>query len=114
VALGIEGDPILHFGGELESIRQPVKLDEVIHEILSNRKSKVEPETEVGPELNLNYLLILIPMAIGLSWSGASPFLLFAVTALSIRPVSRVVGSSTETLARYVEPTLGGLLNAPI
>ena len=62
--------------------------------------------------MKLNYLLIMIPVAIGLSWYGASPLLVFAVAALSIVPLSNIVGSSTETLARFVGPTLGGLLNA--
>ncbi len=62
--------------------------------------------------LNLNYLLILIPVALGLSWSGADPLLVFTVAALTILPLSKVVGSSTETLGHYLGPTLGGLLNA--
>ena len=61
---------------------------------------------------NLNYLLILIPVALGLSWRGANPLLVFAVAALTILPLSKVVGSSTETLGLYLGPTLGGLLNA--
>jgi Ca2+:H+ antiporter len=62
--------------------------------------------------LNLNYLLIFIPVGLGLSWSGANPLLIFAVAALTILPLSKVVGSSTETLGFYLGPTLGGLLNA--
>ncbi len=62
--------------------------------------------------MKLNYLLILIPVAIGLSWFGASPLWVFTVAALAIVPLSNIVGGSTETLARYVGPTLGGLLNA--
>ena len=31
--------------------------------------------------LNLNYLLIFIPIAIGLYWSAAKPLLVFAITA---------------------------------
>jgi Ca2+:H+ antiporter len=62
--------------------------------------------------LNLNYLLIFIPVALGLSWFGAGPLLVFTVAALTILPLSKVVGSSTETLGYYLGPTLGGLLNA--
>ena len=62
--------------------------------------------------LNLNYLLIFIPVALGLSWFGANPLLVFTVAALTILPLSKVVGSSTETLGYYLGPTLGGLLNA--
>ncbi len=62
--------------------------------------------------LNLNYLLIFIPIALGLSWTGANPLLVFGAAALTILPLSKVVGSSTETLGYYLGPTLGGLLNA--
>lgn len=62
--------------------------------------------------LKLNYLLVLVPVAIALSWIGASPLLVFGVAALAIVPLSNIVGASTETLATYVGPTLGGLLNA--
>jgi Ca2+:H+ antiporter len=56
--------------------------------------------------------LIFIPVALGLSWTGQKPLLVFGVAALTILPLSKVVGSSTETLGYYLGPTLGGLLNA--
>ena len=62
--------------------------------------------------LNLNYLLIFIPIALGLSWFEANPLLVFAMAALTIVPLSKIVGSATETLGAYLGPTLGGLLNA--
>ncbi len=62
--------------------------------------------------LNLNYLLILIPVALALSWTGANPLLVFAIASLTILPLSKVVGTSTETLGSYLGPTVGGLLNA--
>jgi Ca2+:H+ antiporter len=62
--------------------------------------------------LSLNYLLIFIPIALGLYWFGANPLLVFAMAALSIVPLSKIVGDSTETLGAYIGPTLGGLLNA--
>ena len=62
--------------------------------------------------LNLNYLLIFIPIAVALYWYEANPLLVFAMAALTIVPLSKIVGSSTETLGAYLGPTLGGLLNA--
>ncbi len=62
--------------------------------------------------LNLNYLLIFIPIAIGLYWFSANSLLIFAMAALTIVPLSKIVGSATETLGAYLGPTLGGLLNA--
>ncbi len=44
--------------------------------------------------------------------SRANPLLVFAITAVSIVPLSKIVGDSTETLGDYIGPTLGGLLNA--
>jgi Ca2+:H+ antiporter len=62
--------------------------------------------------LSLDYLLIFIPIAVALYWSQANPLLVFAMAALTIVPLSKIVGSSTETLGAYLGPTLGGLLNA--
>jgi Ca2+:H+ antiporter len=61
---------------------------------------------------NLDYLLIFIPIALGLYWYEANPLVVFAMAALTIVPLSKIVGSSTETLGAYLGPTLGGLLNA--
>jgi Ca2+:H+ antiporter len=62
--------------------------------------------------LNLNYLLIFVPIALALYWFTSKPLLVFGVTALSIVPLSKIIGTSTETLGDYLGPTLGGLLNA--
>jgi Ca2+:H+ antiporter len=42
------------------------------------------------PCLNLNYLLIFIPIALGLYWSAANPLLVFAMAALTIVPLFEV------------------------
>jgi Ca2+:H+ antiporter len=61
---------------------------------------------------NLNYLLIFIPIAIALYWYGGSSLLVFLMAALTIVPLSKIVGTSTETMGDYLGPTFGGLLNA--
>ena len=62
---------------------------------------------------NLNYLLIFIPIALWLYYfTKANPLLVFATAAITIVPLSKIVGSATETLGAYLGPTLGGLLNA--
>jgi Ca2+:H+ antiporter len=65
-------------------------------------------------QLNLKYLLILIPVAIGLSWSRANPILVFLASALAIVPLAGLMGDATEALARFLGPTIGGLLNATL
>jgi Ca2+:H+ antiporter len=62
---------------------------------------------------NLNYLLIFIPIALWLYFfTTARPLLTFAAAAITIVPLSKIVGSATETIGAYLGPTLGGLLNA--
>jgi Ca2+:H+ antiporter len=62
---------------------------------------------------NLNYLLIFIPLALWLYYfTKVSPLFVFATAAITIVPLSKIVGSATETLGGYLGPTLGGLLNA--
>jgi hypothetical protein len=61
---------------------------------------------------NLNYLLIFIPIAVALYWYGANSLLVFVMAALTIVPLSKIVGNSTETHGDYLGPTYGRLLNA--
>jgi Ca2+:H+ antiporter len=64
--------------------------------------------------LKLNWLLLFIPIAIGLDWFGAGPVLVFLASALAIIPLAGLMGDATEALAEYLGPTLGGLLNATL
>jgi Ca2+/H+ antiporter len=64
--------------------------------------------------LNLKYLLILIPVAIGLSWSRANPILVFLASALAIVPLAGLMGDATDALAKFLGPTVGSLLNASL
>ena len=64
--------------------------------------------------MSLNWLLVFIPIAIGLDWSGAGPILVFLTSALAIVPLAGLMGDATEALARYLGPTVGGLLNATL
>ena len=53
-------------------------------------------------------------MAIVLDWMAVDPILLFSVSALAIIPLAGLMGDATESLAEYLGPTLGGLLNATL
>jgi Ca2+:H+ antiporter len=64
--------------------------------------------------VRLNWLLVFIPIGIGLNWFGASPILVFLASALAIVPLAGLMGDATEVLAGYLGPTLGGLLNATL
>jgi Ca2+:H+ antiporter len=60
----------------------------------------------------LNWLLLFVPAALVLHWSGASPMVLFLAAAAGIIPLAGVLGEATEALAARLGPTLGGILNA--
>jgi Ca2+:H+ antiporter len=64
--------------------------------------------------MNLNWLLVLIPIGICLDWFEANPVLLFLTSALAIVPLAGLMGDATEALARHLGPTVGGLLNATL
>ena len=64
--------------------------------------------------MSLNWLLVFIPIGLGLDWFGASPVLVFLASALAIVPLAGLMGDATEVLARYLGPTVGGLLNATL
>lgn len=62
----------------------------------------------------LDVLLVFIPVAAGLSWSGADPIVIFAASALAIAPLAKRMGDATEALAESLGPTVGSLLNATL
>lgn len=60
----------------------------------------------------IHWLFIFIPVAVVLELNHASAPLIFFSAALSIIPIARLIGSSTEQLATYTGDAVGGLLNA--
>jgi Ca2+:H+ antiporter len=61
---------------------------------------------------SIHWLLIAIPIAIGLNATSAPAPLLFFCAALAIVPLAVLIVHSTEHLAVRTGPALGGLLNA--
>ncbi|SLM49499.1 Ca(2+)/H(+) antiporter [Nitrospira japonica] len=64
--------------------------------------------------MSLNWLLVFIPLALGLDWYGASPIAIFCVSALAIVPLAGLMGQATEQLSIYVGATIGGLMSASL
>jgi Ca2+:H+ antiporter len=64
--------------------------------------------------MKLNYLLVFIPIALLLDWFGANPVLVFAAATLATIPLAGIMAEATESLATYLGPSLGGLLNASL
>ena len=62
--------------------------------------------------MNLNFLLLFIPVAWGLDWFEANPTLIFVCSGLAIVPLAGLMGKATESIAVFIGPTLGGLLAA--
>lgn len=62
----------------------------------------------------LNWLLLMMPLAIVLQARGASPAWTLAVSALAMVPLAGLIGESTEALAHHTGPRVGGLLNATL
>jgi len=62
----------------------------------------------------LYWLLILLPVAVLLLAAGAPPTVILVAAALAIIPLAGLLGQSTEVLAAYSGPRVGGLLNATL
>jgi Ca2+:H+ antiporter len=62
----------------------------------------------------LNWLLVLLPIAILLPLAGASPTVTLLAAALAIIPLAGLLGEGTEVLAAFSGPRVGGLLNATL
>src|SRR6187431_2974737 len=61
---------------------------------------------------SIYWLFAFIPISIYLEHIEASAPLIFFSAALSIVPIARLIGGSTEQLAKYTGDAIGGLLNA--
>ncbi len=57
-------------------------------------------------------LLLFVPISIVLHFTGASDVVMFVVAGLAIVPLAGYIGIATDELAKYVGPSIGGLLNA--
>jgi Ca2+:H+ antiporter len=62
----------------------------------------------------LNVLLVFVPITLILNWQEANPLLVFATACLAIIPLADRLAKSTERLAEFLGPTIGGLLNATL
>ena len=65
-------------------------------------------------ERPINILLFVIPFAFLASLFGWGDTWVFVLSAISIIPMASYIGQSTEVLAAYTGPRVGGLLNATL
>jgi Ca2+:H+ antiporter len=61
---------------------------------------------------SLDWLLVLVPLAIVLEVAGGPELAIFLTSAGAILPLAGLIGRSTEQLALHIGPRLGGLINA--
>lgn len=62
----------------------------------------------------LNFLLILLPIAVLAEVGHWNPIWVFLLAALAVIPMAGYIGKATEVLAAYTGPRIGGLLNATL
>jgi Ca2+:H+ antiporter len=62
----------------------------------------------------VHYLLVAFPLAILASQLHWSAILIFAVACIALIPLAELIGESTEALAVFTGPKIGGLLNATL
>jgi Ca2+:H+ antiporter len=70
--------------------------------------------TSYVPEKPQAILLLAFPLAILAELAGWNPVLVFSFSALGVVPLAGYIGESTEALAHFTGPRLGGLLNATL
>ncbi|KAI9849074.1 MAG: hypothetical protein M1838_000275 [Thelocarpon superellum] len=59
----------------------------------------------------LNLLLVFVPIGIAVKFANASPTLVFAMNAIAIVPLARLLSYATESVARRMGDTIGALMN---
>jgi len=62
----------------------------------------------------MRWLLLVVPLALGLRFFEADPLLIFATSLLAIVPLVELMGSATEQLAHRLGSVIGGLLNSTL
>lgn len=62
----------------------------------------------------LNYLLFVIPLVFWAKYGGWGDLWVFVLSAIGVIPLAGLIGKSTESLAAYTGPKVGGLLNATL
>lgn len=62
----------------------------------------------------IKILLLAFPLAIIAEVFNADPLWIFTLSAMSVVPMSGYIGESTEALAHFTGPKIGGLLNATL
>lgn len=62
----------------------------------------------------LNFLLIILPVALIAELAGWDASLVFMLAAVGVIPLAGLIGEATEALSDYTGPRLGGLLNATL
>jgi Ca2+:H+ antiporter len=61
---------------------------------------------------SLDWLLVLVPVSIGLELADGNELLIFLTSAGAILPLAGLIGRATEQLALHTGPRIGGLVNA--
>jgi Ca2+:H+ antiporter len=59
-------------------------------------------------------LLLAVPLAVIAGVAGWNPLLVFALSSIGVIPLAHYIGESTDSLAHFTGPKLGGLLNATL
>lgn len=70
--------------------------------------------TKYFKEHPLDLLLLMVPAVLLARFAGLSPTAIFIMSAVALIPLAGLIGRSTEALAVYTGPKLGGLLNATL
>jgi len=61
-----------------------------------------------------SWLLVSVPVALALAWSGSHPTIVFCTSLVAIVPLVGLMGDATERLAAKLGATIGGLLNSTL
>lgn len=64
--------------------------------------------------MSLKWLLVFVPISIGLGWTRANPTWVFVTSCLAIIPLADLLAQATEKLAEMLGPSIGGVLSATL
>lgn len=62
----------------------------------------------------LRWLLVFVPVSLGLAWANVNPTWVFLTACMAIVPLAALLAKATEDLAELLGPSVGGVLSATL
>ena len=114
-----EGPRKRRFGGVMNKFHRKRTEDDAMERTTTGQSKRPKQKFTFVGQLKatlfnspINFLLLMVPVGIGVHFSNVSPIGIFVINFIAIIPLAAMLSYATEEIALRTGETLGGLLNA--